>query len=273
MKLILYKYLTWESAEKSLSSWSLKATLPHHTNDPFEFMPSEKSRFLPQESKERMNDICFLCFSSLLTSAALWGHYGESHKGVCLEFEFPIREFDFPIKKRSIFSIDDPSWHDVLVKVFYSSKRFSSSREQIKAQSASLENITYDVIKRDIGNYYSLLSIKDVSWKFESEYRIISTFRRASHFENGMVFLNLPMKFLTGIYLGARAPHNVYYMASFFKECLNKIPSYEIKALYSSKVDIVPMTYHQERFEIVPNKNANLMSINLNEYKIPLSLE
>ena len=37
---VLYRYMTWDAFEKTIASWSLKATLASDANDYFEFLPA-----------------------------------------------------------------------------------------------------------------------------------------------------------------------------------------------------------------------------------------
>lgn len=42
-----------------------------------------------------------LCFSTSMTSASMWGHYADRHKGVCLIFDFPCVTEMLPITSRT----------------------------------------------------------------------------------------------------------------------------------------------------------------------------
>lgn len=63
----------------------IKVSLPDECNDPLEFLPSEDS----DTPNERISG-GFISFSSRFSSSLMWSHYADSHRGVCLQFDFPI---------------------------------------------------------------------------------------------------------------------------------------------------------------------------------------
>lgn len=203
----LYKYMPWEIAEKVLTNWELKLTLPHQANDPFEWMPAKGVEYPWSDQSEKLCDRGFLCFSKNLESAALWGHYADSHRGVCLEFTVPVRhpeQNSMPIFPLSSFLS--------LQKVKYSPNRFNK-----KCEAQSSDDPDGDEWNNDtqFDMFNELVTTKDKSWEFEQEYRIIHHIHRATRVQDGMIFTNILMGYLSGIYLGLRCPHNTAYVVSW----------------------------------------------------------
>lgn len=174
----LFMYMSWANAQKFIERKTLKATNPLKTNDPFEFLPNTEKGNISEEKSmiERMGLVCF-CFSRLVSSAALWGHYGDKHKGVCLVFDIPLCD----IAKLG-FS---------LVRVRYQENR-------------CVRDITF-----------CEMFVKDKSWEFEQEYRIIGHAGTAKKAEDGMLFYDDFFVFLEGIVLGALSDIDINFVKKF----------------------------------------------------------
>lgn len=220
----LYQFMSCEDAEKVFTNWDLKATLPHRTNDPFELMFSDAE---PPESRENIccgslhetpDDACFLCFSEINTSAALWGHYGDSHQGVCLQFSFPLTYISMEGTKIHHACLNTQTFFmGMLCKVHYCQNRFNS-------QNRKKEDYTFhvsDKLKFPLP-FYGLASTKDASWAFEREYRIITNIGSASRRHEDMVFYNVPMNYLSSIDLGMRCKHDIHYVQRWLQHTLKK---------------------------------------------------
>ena len=96
--------MPYEAFEKTIEDWSLKLTIPYETNDPFEFMPrcqNLNNIINKQILTAKNNPPGMLCFSTSMTSASMWGHYADRHKGVCLIFDFPCVTEMLPITSRT----------------------------------------------------------------------------------------------------------------------------------------------------------------------------
>lgn len=73
MGFVSYRYLPWEAFEKTLNSWSLKATIVSQTNDYFEFMPADTTLlFDAGKNKLERDNKALLCFSKLMSNRLLW---------------------------------------------------------------------------------------------------------------------------------------------------------------------------------------------------------
>ena len=80
----LYLFMRAECLTKVLENDALKVVLPEECNDPMEFTVAYSDDPMVKLSEP----IGMLCFSADYKNSAMWGHYADSHKGVCIEFEF-----------------------------------------------------------------------------------------------------------------------------------------------------------------------------------------
>lgn len=99
----LFHYTRAENLDKILSSGLIRLTAVSDANDPFEGTIKH-----PTEEEEISYELKSLCgkevwnnylkeeppliisLSAKMSSPAIWGHYADSHKGVCLVFEIPV---------------------------------------------------------------------------------------------------------------------------------------------------------------------------------------
>ncbi|MBT9448768.1 DUF2971 domain-containing protein [Akkermansia glycaniphila] len=259
----LYKYMPWEIAEKVLTNWELKLTLPHHTNDPFELMPAKGVEYPWGDQSERCCNLGFICFSKTNTSAALWGHYGDSHRGAVLEFTFPLvltHDIESKEIKRAYIDLFPDIDPVTLLKITYTQKRFGKKRQSSTGKNTG--HVFTDYFNK-MWEHLELLSMKDDSWSFEQEYRIICFIDQASSIRNGMVFLDKPMDFLSGIYLGIKCPHNTAYVTSMLANIIrtNKqeltIEDDCPDAESSKVIGITQMKCHDKLFQVIPDKTNN----------------
>lgn len=264
-RITLYLYTSWENAEKIFEQWELKATIPHQTNDPFEFIPAKNSPFQPDIADERKNPFCLLCFSSVLTSSALWGHYADKHQGVCLEFNFPIKSK--PLKKNEkgellnglvlFHRIATGTACALLNKVVYSDKRVASNASSNPAINfVSEEYMVYsDAVEK-------LMSTKDESWAFEQEYRLILSHRDATSLRNGMIFYSPPLIHLQNVYVGIRAKHTVHYIGNYIRKTLDRHEKEKGStfAFFRPPISVIQMEPEDDTFKLKPSLDNSVLT-------------
>lgn len=88
----LYKFQSAETAEKVLTSRSLRISRFLDLNDPFELCAlSLHDRALRQKHRdwlEEENDKTGLsCFSTSFANPVQWSHYAENHRGICISYD------------------------------------------------------------------------------------------------------------------------------------------------------------------------------------------
>lgn len=102
-KIRMYHYTKAENLDKILSSGLIRLTAVSDANDPFE--GSIKHPTVEDEIENELKTMCgkevwnnylkeepplIISLSAKMSSPAIWGHYADSHKGVCLVFEIPV---------------------------------------------------------------------------------------------------------------------------------------------------------------------------------------
>lgn len=112
------------------------------------------------------------CFSTINNNPLMWGHYSDSRKGICLEFDTTklISSFDKLYSNQNV----------KLEKVRYT-KKLLKLEAKLKGN-----NILYGKDR------YNFLSIKQRHWSYEKEYRLIvniddDNYSRYFHLENDCI--------------------------------------------------------------------------------------
>ncbi len=75
----------------------------------FEELKEEFTSEIIQKVKDARNNALISCFSKRYDSILMWSHYGDKHKGICIEFDRPDKDF-LDIKysiKRCKFDLED----------------------------------------------------------------------------------------------------------------------------------------------------------------------
>lgn len=188
-----------------------KTILKSAKNQNFDALKSfenEKYKLLNEQLPEIKNirkKALISCFSKCNDSILMWGHYGEKHKGVCIEFERPKYNF-YDVKyrnKRQNFPLYD-------ITCIISS--YLLNNEKIPENN-------YDLINKGLS---SLLS-KAKCWSYEKEVRCIFANNNAN-FKNDQ-FYKMPTK-IKGIYLGCKiSKENKANILEILKE--KDIPVYQ----------------------------------------------
>lgn len=249
---VLYKYVSWDAFEAIMDKWALKACMAHEANDPFEYAPQAKDVFSPVDLSTRValgSPPPFISFSRSITSAALWGHYAESGKGVCLAFCFPCQKFN---KTLDVLTFID-AWEGS-----------SLSKFKNKLNDSNLAKVHYQderVSTPPIGNvddillwYKRLITTKGTTWKHEEEYRLISNYRHADIATNRMLLYTWPMYFLLGVVTGPLCPFSPQYVHKLIatKREAHKAPNFFIEkfGFLGKEIIVSPAKYHWKNFEI-----------------------
>ena len=113
------------------------------------------------------------CLAEKRDSVLMWSHYGESHTGFCIEYDFHK------------LCLDEVQL--IILPAIYSDERPAFPLEALLAKSD-------EDLKRAIVNFILILLTKDSAWSYEKEWRIL----RPSHQGNAV---SLPI--VSAVYLGA----------------------------------------------------------------------
>lgn len=175
-------------------------------NDPFElktlFIEEEKIKKYnyPIELIEQLNQTYYNAFligcftTNLANNMPMWAHYANNHKGFCVEYNIKKPKFFFPIS--------------------YEIERVPANVAYMNCLSLRIKDMEGTITseeKKELEFYNYLLLhnsiIKDNSWKYENEYRLLYPKFIASKFlnvtENGVAIGNEVLGIeITGIYIG-----------------------------------------------------------------------
>ncbi len=176
----LYHYMGSDYLEDFLETDRLKVSVLAHSNDPLEYLPSFGTRkeLLEWVNKEDNDEHFVICLSAKCQSPTMWGHYADSHNGVCLAFDLRYK-----IKDEYI-SLENDSFA-MLIKVSYVNDRVSFSKE--------CDDKSY---------IYNLIANKSKEWDYESEYRIYVHASPNIVSKGYMTFYSGLRKYLSGIIIG-----------------------------------------------------------------------
>lgn len=217
----LYHYTKAETLDKILSSGLIRLTALTKTNDPFECTichPKDDEK-IGKELKDLcakevwkadlLDDPCLIVsLTGIISSPSMWGHYAESHKGVCLVFDVPVMfyEKDDEIKRakdseRAIFPVvyqnEKPSVKEIYIDV----------------------NRNYQSIIREA------ISHKGLEWEFEHEVRLVVATgcdSPSKHpdivWKDGWPHYNGLMGYLCGVILGIKCDKVVSWVKNQLHE-------------------------------------------------------
>lgn len=170
---VFYKYQpvgTGRMRQKRLiaiKSEQIWASRTKYLNDPFEF----KMLYASQENdgvKEFYEDVLerneVICLSGQWNNKLMWSHYADSHNGVCLEY------FLNSIGKEWIFPISYVAKRQNCEKEILEWLR---NKEDVINRLRNHQNMT-NIQKRQMHYLEKIMFTKDIVWKYEKEYRIVT---------------------------------------------------------------------------------------------------
>lgn len=252
----LYHFMRLKHLRSTIRNDELKVCLPQECNDPLEFCSAG------EEEQPEQNGLAsgFISFCTDCVSSAMWGHYADSHKGICLEFLFPVKEVGIQLPKLNnnkggsngarfaILDISHEHEHQyidtsrasdgsrycaLLLEVNYKNKR--PDRELVELEILELDD-EMDGIRID-PRYYT----KAYSWKYEHEWRMICRIKDLEFYHNGCYYVKGLMQYLNKIILGVKCNRKIETIHAIYRRN-NQQMNYDAsriivkKARYSSKL-------------------------------------
>lgn len=204
--ILLYKYVSLDSFEKTIQEWALKASLRHDVNDPLENIPKGE---VVNVVADTMNVPPFFSFSRSMSVTAIWGHYAENAKGVCMAFLFPIdtektAEWSSLVEGKSqpeedayidLSTIEDRILKEKLKTSVFFPLDYNDSR------AASTQNCVdkFQAFQR-------ILKRKAKCWEYENEIRLLCDISLADKSKNNMLLFSWPMRYFIGAITGPKCP-------------------------------------------------------------------
>ena len=143
------------------------------------------------------------CFSEQNDSTLMWGHYADSHKGFCLEYDF-----------QSILNNCDKTCVDIrgcnklmlnlpLAPIIYRKNRFDATAFFSTVIQASLQEankIPMDLFYDDTLIVLKCLLTKSIDWAYEKEWRLFLSPTNGSYESHKSIFCHKPV----ALYMGAK---------------------------------------------------------------------
>lgn len=192
-------------------------------------LEKESNKIIDQMIYNIKSKLLITCFSKKNDSILMWSHYGDSHKGVCFEFE----------EDRDIFK-----------EVKYTDERSKLNLKKLVERYLMCEfkneecDLSEDEYQKSIIEQFFT---KQNDWSYEQEIRCVLSKDNTSlddfYYENGNYFLKMKIK---KIYIGSKASG----------ETLNDLISRALKR----KIEVVFMKEDEDYFKIIPDydKKPNL---------------
>lgn len=193
---LLFYYMKREHLEYFLETGNVKVTQLSKSNDPLEFLLNieESHKYSVLIRNTEHNEPLVVCLSSRISSSTMWGHYAESHKGVCLVFSLPIYK-----------NSDDKELENHCYKINRSGQTNNSDDSIIRVEY--VDNRNYITCIKDKSNLEKAINkaiaTKASDWKYESEVRL--KIREESPYllcDKGLFFYSGLKQFFKGVVLG-----------------------------------------------------------------------
>ncbi len=229
---VLYRYMPLHAFEATLDNWALKATMSYEANDPLEMTPQDEidTKGLPigyYTNQPEYNAPPFICFSRVISSSAMWGHYADSGHGVCLVFLMPLGKeaeswsnaenhsklikgeketegeyvFELGIPEDSVDEQTSASVkHSYIAPVRYEKERVPGLKRFLNGYDTDTQMLHKRLKKWS----HDLMTTKAKSWKYEEEVRMVCDPRYADEIKETKVLYSWPMRFLVGVVAGPR---------------------------------------------------------------------
>lgn len=216
----LYHYTKAETLQKILKSKRLLLTAASDSNDPFECSFNAgnafggEREFLDHAITEMKDDPpLFISFSQVMSSPSMWSHYADSHRGVCLVFDIPVKMYT----KKTSPSPELIATARAIYPIEYTSKQPNWDDIQLADSRKRCQRLLRDAITRKGGE-----------WEFEHEVRLLAAMAVPTPeihmditWENGVPFLMGMIGFLKGVILGARCDLRISSVEALIREYLD----------------------------------------------------
>lgn len=183
------KYYDSIPGAQTLTRWIVRYAAKNGENS-FDELKEKFTSEIIQKVKEVRNNALISCFSKRYDSILMWSHYGDKHKGICIEFDRPDKDF---------------------LDVKYSKKRCKFDLEDTtrRVLGYMLSNEEADVNDKGLIRCISQpFIVKSLDWQYEEEVRCILSPNSdgVSKFEELSLY-TMPTN-ITKIYVGCKVDNN-----------------------------------------------------------------
>lgn len=171
----LYHYTKLSSAEKIISSQTLRASSPLRVNDEFEFTPHYilKDGRIGRAKKWKAlaaSYFGFICFCKESNSPAMWSRYAQKYRGVVFEFNFATS----PFKEHSQIA-----WLRSRPVEYEKERAVFDEKKYLDLVNANQKDASHEMVM-------NVLIRKEESWTHEKEVRLF-LLRGSENFEGDVV--------------------------------------------------------------------------------------
>lgn len=239
--MILYKYMSFSSAQKVIESNSIGFSCIEDLNDPFEGAAlcfsdetGNECHLAHNAFKSRLSrNFGVLSLTRNPLNALMWSHYGDDHRGVVLGFDVNLSKLN---------EIDECVIPARFGEVIYSStipRNFLAEANKDELMAVGEETNSFTDHRFDL--FKNCFLYKDYVWGYEEEVRVVKNIRAAnlSRYKNAsfsnssgvwnqvqisgrpLYCLDLPENSIVEAYLGCSSYSNVTRLGVSEEEYLN----------------------------------------------------
>lgn len=270
----LYYFMPEKHLMDVLFNDEIKASIPAECNDPLEFLPA----FDGQQNSERARG-GFISFSSHFSSSLMWSHYADSHRGVCLRFDFPIGKTlsnrlkvgairksrqdstDIIEDKKHQTSryvvLDAPTLNlaqfetiplfPINYRTYIAEVYYSKTRPERQLNTVIVGGVNSTVSSLEISQTFYT---KSEEWAYEKEWRIFINLGCAARFDGHNFYVSGLTQFLKEIILGVRFPKELELVRASFRQALKQNP-FRNNLKYVGISGISQASYHPKEYKII----------------------
>lgn len=196
----LYRFLSEESALKTIESWTFRVSRILELNDPFEWRfgltnirpgAEEIAEYFTQQACRKQHELFgVICFSETADDPVLWSHYADKHRGIVIEVDHFL-----DLQK--------------IQKMDYTDERPTLDANQL-GNPEYLRQVGPEKIRQ-------LFRTKSPGWSYEKEWRVSFDLKDCEA-RNGSYYTPIPTDFLKRIILGAESTLGVGYIERVLKQ-------------------------------------------------------
>ena len=154
-------------------------------------------RTLIDEQKQRS----IACFTESNDNSAMWGHYADSHRGFCIEYDFQKILTACSEKCADIQHCTSLMMSPAIAPVIYADVRYDASQIILPLLLSRMADLAHTAIKpfyEDLLVIVKSLLTKSSVWSYENEWRMISML------PDNTLFCRIYSLKPTAVYIGAR---------------------------------------------------------------------
>lgn len=180
------------------------------------------------------------CFTESNDYSAMWGHYADSHRGFCLEYDFRSCIASCSENCADIQSCTNLMMVPAIAPVVYADVRYDATYIVLPLLLSRLADIAHIEIKpiyEDLMAIVKSLLTKSMDWSYEKEWRMLSAF------SDNAPFHSIYRLRSTAVYIGARTSKED--AEALYEVCCEKnIPCYKmIPAYLDGHFSLRPIEY------------------------------